>query len=213
MAVAVRSSVRKLFVVALVVTALWVGYAVRGDRSAAPGRARSSHAITKKFTASDLLLIASSAQGIHMHYPGVTIGASLPDHSTDVPLTSFQFGLSRAMSTPVGGGRVAAKPNVSEITLSHQTDTFSIPLLNLAVRGGTGVTVSLFFTDLSGPGGIPFDYLQVDLQQTLVSQFQISSGGDLPSEAISLNFVVMTFRYRVSGGATQTVSYNLATQT
>ncbi len=211
MDVAIRTSIRKLLVAALVVAALGVGFAVGGRSSAASRHSATAPAATKKYSVSDLLLAASTAQGIHLHYAGITTGAVTADHANDVPISSFQFGVSRAFSNPLGGTRTGGQPSVSEITLTHQTDKFSLPLLNQSLRGNTGANASLFFTDLSGAGGTPFDFLQIDLTQTLLSSFSMSSGGDTPSESFSLNFITMAFRYRISGGATQTVAYNLAT--
>jgi len=42
----------------------------------------------------------------------------------------------------------------------------------------------------------------------------MSSGGSVPSESFSLNFVTMTFTYRISGTTTvQKLVYNIATGT
>jgi type VI secretion system secreted protein Hcp len=96
--------------------------------------------------------------------------------------------------------------------LNHQTDSFSLALLRAALKGAApGVTANLYFTNTSGTGGTDLDYLEIDLGQTLISSFTMSSGGDTPSETISLNFVTMTFKYQVAGSPIQTVSYNLAT--
>ena len=40
---------------------------------------------------------------------------------------------------------------------------------------------------------------------------EMSSGGDVPYESFSLNFLTMSFKYRISGGATTTVNWNLST--
>jgi type VI secretion system secreted protein Hcp len=204
---ALRSSIRKLMVVALVVTALGVGYLARGagdGSSASPKRAVA----TKKLTASDLLLAASTAQGIHLRYAGITTGPLNADHTNDIQMTSFQFGVNRAIVNPVGGTRTIPNPKISDITLTHQTDKFSLALLNLSLRGNTGAVAALYFTDLTGPSATPIDYLEADLSGTLVSGFSTSSGGDNPSESVSLDFTVLTFKYR-AGGAMQSVTYNI----
>jgi hypothetical protein len=42
----------------------------------------------------------------------------------------------------------------------------------------------------------------------------MSSGGSVPSESFSLNFVTMTFTYQISGTTTvQKLTYNIATGT
>ncbi len=176
------------------------------------GRPTAAHVATKKFTAADLLLAASTAQGIHLTYKGVTTLPELPTHDNDIPIQSFSFGTSRSILLS-GGVQTVGKPNVSQINLSHVTDNYSLPLLRQSLVGAApGVSATLYFTDLSGAGGTPFDFLQIDLGQTLISSFQMSSGGTAPDESISLSFVTMKFTYRIAGTTTvQTVSYNLAT--
>jgi type VI secretion system secreted protein Hcp len=212
--VAIRNSIRRLSVVALVVVALGIGFVIggrggassTGHRSAAPAPTK-----TRTLGVADLLAAASTATGIHLHYQGITSGASTSDHSNDIPIQSFSYGNQRSFSNPSVGPRQGSTPSVSEITLSHQNDKYSLPILNVSLRGNPGANASIFFTDLSAPGGLPFDYLEVDLTGTQVSGFQMSSGGDVPSESFSLNFLTMSFKYRISGGTTTTVNWNLST--
>jgi type VI secretion system secreted protein Hcp len=210
---AARSAIRKTLVITLVVVALCVGYLVHGGLDASTHRPSAAPVATRKLTPADLLLAATTAQGIHLRLSGVTTGALNNMHSNDIQITSFQFGTSRSFSSPASGTRQGSTPNISEITLTHQTDNYSIALLNKSLRGDVpGVPASLYFSDASGPGGAAFDYLQIDLTQTVISSFSMSSGGDHPSESLSLNFVTMTFTYRVTGTTTvQKVSWNIAT--
>ena len=214
---AVRISIRKLLVLALAVTCLGAGYLVHDAGGSSPGRLVGKPVHAKKLTLSDLMLAASTATGIHMRYQGLTTGVVDANHVNEIPIDSLQFGVGRGISSPAGGARGASAPNISEITLSRQSDKYSAPLLNLAIRGTvTGATnpaVSLYFTNLSGPGGTPFDYMRIDLQQVLVSGFSLSSGGDTPNESVSLNFAAaMTFTTHIPAGTTQTVTYNLTTK-
>jgi type VI secretion system secreted protein Hcp len=196
----------------VVVAVLNVGYVVGGD-SAAPARGHGRPVLAAKLTPAQLILTASTATGIHLRYTGITTGPALPTHDNDIPIDSFQFGVGRSVSSPAAGGvRTAGTPSVSEITLTHTTDAFSVALLKAALKGAApGATANLYLTDMSGPGSTLVDY-EIDLGQTLLSSFSMSSGGGNPSESFSLNFVTMTFKYRVPGTTTiQTVSYNIAT--
>lgn len=211
---AIRKSIRRLSVVALVVLALGIGFVMGGRGSSSTGHrstAAAAPAKTRDLTVADLLVAASTATGIHLHYQGITSGAVTGDHSNDIPIQAFSYGNQRSFSNPASGPRQGSTPSVSEINLNHQTDQYSIPLLNLSLRGSPGANASIFFTDLSAPGGLPFDYLEVDLTGTQLASFQMSSGGDVPSESISLDFITMIFRYRISGGATKTVSWDRST--
>ena len=213
MRIPVRSMVRRLLVLVLVLGALGVGYAARGGdatKVAAPTR----HA--KKLGLADMILIASSGTGLHLRITGITTGPPTPDHANDIPIDSFQFGTGRSIGSPVGGTRSVSAPNVSEVTLSRQADIWTIKLLNSALRGtatATTPTASIYFTDTSGPAGAFNDDLRVDLKQTLLSSYSASSGGGSPSESLSLNFTNITFTAHIPAGTTQTVTYDLTTQT
>jgi type VI secretion system secreted protein Hcp len=213
---AVRTFVRKLSVAVLIVSALGAGYVARGAGGASSNHAAKAPAAAKKFTAADLLRVASSegvspatfpGSTIHMRFSGITTGGMTANHSTDIPMTSFQFGVGRAVSQSTG--HTASKPNVSEITLTHTTDAYSTKLLNSALRGtatATSPVVTLFFT-ATGTSG-PYDYLTITLTNVLVSGYSMSSGGEVPSESMSLNFVKMTLTSHFPQTATQTVSYD-----
>ncbi len=212
---AVRTLIRKLSVAVLVVTAVAAGYVAHGVGGVSSDHAAKAPAVAKKFSASDLLRVASTQaigpatfpnSTIHMRFTGITSGAPDANHSTDIPVSSFQFGVARAVSA---SPHTASKPNVSEITLTHTMDAYSTKLLNSALRGtatSTTPVVTLFFT-ATGTSG-PYDYLTITLANVLVSGYSMSSGGEVPSESVSLNFVKMTITSHFPQTATQTVLYD-----
>lgn len=220
MDIGIRRSVKRTVVLAALVGGLAVGCGTSGGevearapraKPAVTKVASSAPKAVKSYTVSQLMAIATTAQGIHMRYGGITTGPLNASHTNDIQLDSFQFGIARPIGAIVGGTRTAGKPAVSEITVTHQTDKFSTPLIKASLNGAPAAA-NLYFTNLSGTGGTPLDYLQIDLTGTLVSGFSMSSGSDNPSESISLNFTVITFKYKASTTAiVQTVSYNLAT--
>ena len=207
-----RTLVRRTLVALAVVAALGAGSLAHSSLGSPSSPRTAVPSDTTKIDPSDLLLAASTATGIHMRFTGIPTGPVSSDHTNEIPITSFQFGVARNVSTSVGGApREAGAANVSEVTLTHATDTFSIALLKASLNGAGTATATLFFTNLTGAGGTPLDYLTVTLGQTFVTQFSMSSGGDNPDESLSLNFATMTFRYRTPTGTTQAVSYNLTT--
>jgi type VI secretion system secreted protein Hcp len=211
MAGTIRSALRKSLVLALALTAGSVGYVVHSASDTSSGRQTGAHAMTAKLTADDLLLATSKAQAIHLSYAGVTTLPELPSHVNDIPIQSFSFGVSRNTSITASGPQVGGKPNVSEINLMHATDQYSLPLLQQALTGpAPGVAATLYFTNISGTGGTPLDYLQIDLGDALITSDQMSSSGSTPTESISLTFLTMMFTYRIAGSTTmQTVNYNV----
>ncbi len=206
-----RTLVRRTLVALAVVAALGAGSLAHSSVGSPSSPRIAGPSVTKKLDPSDLLLAASTATGIHMRFTGIPTGPASSDHTNEIPISSFQFGVGRPVSGASGAPRVAGAANVSEVTLTHATDTFSIALLKASLNGVGSATATLFFTNLTGAGGTPLDYLTVTLGQTFVTGFSMSSGGDNPDESLSLNFATMTFRYRLPTGTTQVVSYNLTT--
>ncbi len=105
-----------------------------------------------------------------------------------IEIQSMQWGVGRGISSGVGGGskRESTAPSVSEITVSKTFD-ISSPLLLKEAVGGKAVEVKIDLTQTDNSGE-HVAYQKYVLTDTLISGYSISSGGDRPSESISLNF-------------------------
>jgi len=117
-------------------------------------------------------------------------------HKEWIEMTSVQWGVGRGVSSGVGGGskREATAPSVSEVTLSKTFD-ISSPLLLKSALGGYGAVdakIELTQTDNSGKH---VSYQKYILYGTVMSGYSVSSGGDRPSESISLNFTKVDSEY------------------
>lgn len=112
-----------------------------------------------------------------------------------VELNSFQWGVGRGISSGVGGAskREASAPSVSEITVSKTMDAFS-PLALKEAIGGEGVQVKIDITRTDGKGN-HVAFQKYILDGTMISGYSVSSGGDRPSESISLNFTKFDNEY------------------
>jgi type VI secretion system secreted protein Hcp len=208
---AMRSAMRRSLVVVVALAAVGLGFAAQGMSDTSSGRAANAHPLTVRLTAKDLFLAASSAKGIHLNYTGVTTGPENTNHSNDIPIQSFSFGVNRNFSITASGPQVSGKPSVSEINLQHVTDQYSLPLLQQALTGAApGVAATLYFTNFSGTGGAALDFLQIDLGDALITSDQMASSGSTPTESISMTFLTMALTYRIAGTTTvQTVNYNV----
>ena len=100
---------------------------------------------------------------------------------------SFQFGSGRGISsaTASGGNRQGSHASVSEVTITKQLDPATLHLWRNSLDGDLKTTVDISFTVADQDNT---EYLHVTLWDTGVSGFSMSSGGDRPSESISLNF-------------------------
>ena len=204
---ALRASVRKSFAVTLLVLALGVGYVAHGSGGSKAARpaAKASHA---NITKAQLLAAAATATaGVSLQFDGIT-GPPAVGHTNHMPLTSFQWGVGRG-STIGSGTRSVSAPSVQEITVTHNGDKYSAPLLDASLRG-TGSGNAIIYINNVNVGGQTVNYLEFDLTGALITSYSASSGGDNPSESISLSFTAITMKAHY-GAATQTVSWNLLT--
>lgn len=117
---------------------------------------------------------------------------SIPGSSTDskfanqIELNSFQWGAGIGVSSAKGGDRSHTDPSVSEITTTKLTDKASEKLFKSLLKGEpVGKAIVSF---VAASKGEAVAYATLELEEVIVSGFSMSSGGDFPSESLSLNF-------------------------
>jgi type VI secretion system secreted protein Hcp len=108
---------------------------------------------------------------------------------------SFQFGVGRAISSARGTStREGNIVSVSEITLTKVSDKVSIKLFEDALHGELDRKVEIAFLR-TGKGNKPAAYITMKLEGCGISGFSMSSGGDRPTESITLNFDKIEYNY------------------
>lgn len=153
---------------------------------------------------------------IYMNYNSLAIKGNVTEdgHKDWIELNSAQWGVGRGISSPTGASanRESSAPSVSEITVTKLTDAASAKLLNEALQGeGKKVIIDFCKTD----AGKLEVYMTFTLENTMISGFSISSGGDRPMESLSLNFTKVEYKHTPMGaaadtGSPETVTYDLA---
>jgi len=104
-----------------------------------------------------------------------------------IELQSMQFGVGRGVGSGAGGlQREGSNPSVSEITVTKAYDKASAGLYQDALAGAFNTTVNIYFSTTVNTK--TDTYLMFELSACGLSGYSLSSGGDNPSEAISLNF-------------------------
>jgi type VI secretion system secreted protein Hcp len=156
-----------------------------------------------------------------MQYEGIDGDVTTAGHEKWIELSSLQWGVSRAMTSASSSGadREGSTPSVSEIIVTKVTDGASPNLLRASLGigpGHEGKTIKFDFckTDTSQPE----PYLQFELTNALISGYTCSSGGDRPTESLSINFTKVAFNNIGMGEANDTGSpdraeYDLTKQT
>lgn len=107
-------------------------------------------------------------------------------HKNQIELNSFQWGAGIGVSSARGGDRTSSEPSVSEITATKVTDKASEKLFKALLMGDPVGQATIFFT--AAIKGTSVDYASVVLDDVIISGFSMSSGGERPTESISLNF-------------------------
>jgi type VI secretion system secreted protein Hcp len=149
-----------------------------------------------------------------MKYDTIQGDATAEGHEKWIELNSCQWGVGRGISSPTGGSndRESSAPSVSEVVVTKATDVASTKLLNEAYQGeGKDVTIDFCKTD---KGKLEV-YLTITMNNTMISGHSISSGGDRPTESLSLNFTKVEFKNVNMGAAGDTgspdaITYDLA---
>lgn len=152
---------------------------------------------------------------IYMKYGTIKGNVTEEGHKDWVDLNSLQWGVGRGIGSPTGrsANREASAPSVSEITVTKMLDKSSYHWLQEALKGvGVDCEIDFVATD----AGVLRKYLTYKLTNCLVSGYSLSSGGDRPSESLSINFTKFEFattEYDDKHKSTDSpkVSYDMAT--
>jgi type VI secretion system secreted protein Hcp len=140
---------------------------------------------------------------IYMKMAGIDGNVTATKYEKWIEVNSVSFGIGRGIGSATGkaSDREASAPSLSEVSIAKTADISSIKLFETALYGeGIHVDIHLCKTDK----GDVEPYIKYELINTLISGFSVSSGGDRPSESISLNFTAINFTYTPMGSLNET---------
>lgn len=127
---------------------------------------------------------------LYMKYGSKIKGNVTTDGFKDqIELHSVQFGSGRGVGSARGRGanREASEPSLSEVTVTKDWDPVSSSkLFEESVSGKLDNLVELSFTTTGGSKQEMF--LVVKLKNCGISGYSLSSGGERPTESVSLNY-------------------------
>jgi type VI secretion system secreted protein Hcp len=144
---------------------------------------------------------ASGAFDVFIKMDSITGEVTAKGYEGYIKLDSFQWGMGRAISSPVGGGpRETSPPSFSELTLGKPVDSTSTSIFLNAVSTTSIPTVTLVVADTTTNA----IYYRLTLSEVLVSSqsHSGSSGGSKPTESVSLNFTKIKIESFDSTGKT-----------
>jgi len=110
---------------------------------------------------------------------------------------SLQWGVGRGIGGFTSGIRETSRPSFSEVVFTKTLDISSNDILIAMSKGKALPTVTISFVRDDGEEG--FNYLKYELSDVLISSYSVSSGGETPSESVSLNFAKIKAVYKKLG--------------
>jgi len=124
---------------------------------------------------------------IYMKFGKVNGQVTTEGYKDWIECSSFQYGVGRGVTSGAGGQkRESSNPSISEITVTKQFDVASSGLYEDSLAGTFNTKVEFKFS--STTKGKVDTFLAYELTDCGVSGYSLSSGGDNPTESISLNF-------------------------
>jgi type VI secretion system secreted protein Hcp len=150
---------------------------------------------------------------IYMKYGSIKGSVTTEGFKDWIELQSFHWGVGRHVGTAARGStsREHSEPSISEVTVTKLTDVASPKLMLDAVAGKLDNKVDIKFTTTTK--GKVETFLYYKMENTGVSGYSLSSGGDMPMESLSLNFTKITKTFTGHdpgiGGSPETVGYDL----
>jgi type VI secretion system secreted protein Hcp len=152
-----------------------------------------------------------------MNWDGVPGDVTTQGFEKWIELQSFQWGVGRGIGSAMSGqaSRESSIPSVSEIVVTKRMDGSSPGLWTDSVAGQLNTTVKISFTTTSK--GATTEFLNYELTNTGLSGYSLSSGGDMPTESLSLNFTKVVWKFTGTdpsvSGTPVTQGYDLTTAT
>ena len=154
---------------------------------------------------------------IYMKYGDIKGTVTTEGFKDQIELNSFQLGAGRGIGSArgLGSNREGSEPSISEITVTKMWDPkSSSKLFEQAVAGKLDNKVDISFTTTNASKQEV--YLVIKLSDCGISGYSASSGGDKPTESLSLNFAkievvpkIVDAKLGASDG--DKVSFNLTT--
>ena len=150
---------------------------------------------------------------LYMKYGSIDGSVTTEGFAKWIELNSFQWGTSRGVGTAARGAlsRESTEPSISEAVITKLGDIASTKLLMESLNGLLNNKVVVKFTTTNK--GNPVTFQTFEFTDTGVSSYSLSSGGDLHSESLTLNFteVMYTFSGMDPGisGSPDSVGWNL----
>jgi type VI secretion system secreted protein Hcp len=128
---------------------------------------------------------------------GIKGESSQSGFEEQIAAESLQWGVGRAIGSFTSGIRETSRPNFSEVVFTKTMDISTNDIIVAMTKGKALETVTISF--VRDDGEVGFNYLTYELSDVFISAYSASSGGNTPSESVSLNFSKIKGTYKKLG--------------
>jgi type VI secretion system secreted protein Hcp len=125
---------------------------------------------------------------------GIPGDSIVTGHVGEIDVFSVSFGASQTGIREAGGRASARRSSLSPFEVTKKADKAS-PKLFLACATGQHIPVAVLTFRDSQVGAAPYEYLTITLSDVIISSYQVSSGGDFPSESVSMSYSKVEYKY------------------
>ena len=120
--------------------------------------------------------------------------ATAKGHEKWIDLTSFQYALTRNLSSQAPDGPSQKRPETSEAVITKLADSASTQLAHLAIVGAVSGTITVQ-VDFVKTDPFNITYLTVTLQDVIITSFSMTGGRarGQPMEQFTLNYTKIAY--------------------
>jgi type VI secretion system secreted protein Hcp len=128
------------------------------------------------------------ATDIHILLEGIEGESQDATHANEIQVLTFGFGASQSGTAHTGSGSTSGQADVHDLSFTKFVDK-STPLLYYLCCAGQTIESAVLSVRKAG-GSAPIDYLQITLNQVLITSFRSGGEGtsDRATETVTLNF-------------------------
>jgi type VI secretion system secreted protein Hcp len=137
---------------------------------------------------------AQAAGELLLKLDGIFGDSVVAGHENEIEVLSVSFGVSQTGIREAGGRASARRSSLSTINISKFIDKAS-PKLFLACATGQHIPSGVLTFRQVAAGVPPYEFLTITLTDVLVSSYQVSSGGDVPTESVSFSYTKIEYKY------------------
>lgn len=132
-----------------------------------------------------------------MEITGIDGESTISDYPNKINIASFNHGISQPMAiNPDHAGRTTGRISAQEFTVSRQMDKASVPIIDSLVTAKNLGVVKIHLLKSSGATGDGQTlYMTYELEETMISNYQVGGGMGTPMETFSLNYTKINWNY------------------